>query len=346
MRAFVIEAPNRGAVRDDVPVPEPGPGEALVRPAYVGICGTDYHIFRGTFLSSYPLVSGHEFSGTIAAVGRNEAGWREGDRVTVDPTLYCGECYRCLRRQANHCERWGAIGDTRPGALAELVTVPIRNLYRVEDHERLDDAALTEPLACVVWGLERLRVRPGDRALIFGAGPIGCLMARMMALQPVADVVVVDVAEPKLDVARQLGARATYLSTADLAGQLDERSSGRRFDVVVDCTGVGPVIEGMFGFAAPNARIMCFGVASPDTEIRIRPFEVYHRDWEILGSMAINYTFGQARDLIASGRVDVRPLVTGVADLEDVAGILGRTKAAADLKVLVTPNGPSDPAPA
>lgn len=336
MKAFVITAPGAGEVRDVVK-PVPGGAEALVEPAFVGICGTDYHIYRGDFPTSYPLINGHEFSGTIAALGSNVDGWREGDRVAVDPTLYCGRCYRCLRRQANHCDWWGAIGDTVDGALAELVRVPIRNLYRVEDHESLDDAAFTEPLACVIWGIERLRVRPGDRALVFGAGPIGLLMQQMLALSPISDIVIVDVAQEKLAHAAALGASATFMAGPDLASQLEERSGGRKFDVVIDCTGLAAVIEGMFQFAAPNARIMLFGVATPGAAIRIIPFDVYHNDWEILGSMAINYTFRQARDIIAAGRIKVRHLLTGVAALDDVAGILGRAKAPAELKIMISP---------
>src|SRR5215210_3826138 len=190
MRAFTISAPNVGEIRD-VPVPRPDPGEVLVRTAFVGICGTDYHIYQGDFVSTYPLVNGHEFSGTIAAVGSDAAEWREGDRVTVDPTLTCGRCYHCLRRQANHCDNWGAIGDTTAGALAEFVRVPTHNMYRVEDHETLEEAAFTEPLACVVWGIERLRVTPADRALIFGAGPIGGLLTAMLNQSCSAGVTVV-----------------------------------------------------------------------------------------------------------------------------------------------------------
>lgn len=336
MRAFVITAPNAGEVRD-VPEPTPGPGEAIVQPAYVGICGTDYHIYHGSFTSSYPTTNGHEFSGTIASLGSPGARWRVGDRVAVDPTLFCGACYRCLRGQANHCDHWGAVGDTAPGALAELVRVPIRNLYRVEDHESLDDAAFTEPLACVVWGIERLRVRPGDRALVFGAGPIGLLMTQMLSFSPVADLVLVDVAAEKLARGTSFGARATFLAGPDLATRLDDRSGGRKHDIVVDCTGVASVVQEMFGFAAPNARIMLFGVTDPGSAVRISPFEVYHNDWEILGSMAINGTFQQARDLLASGRVAVGSLLSAVVTLDEVAGILGRPKAPNEAKTMVSP---------
>lgn len=336
MRAFTITAPNAGEVRD-VAEPQPAPGEVVVQPAFVGICGTDLHIFGGRFLSAYPLVNGHEFSGTIAAVGPDVTGWREGDRVAVDPTLTCGECFRCRRGQSNHCEQWGAIGDTTDGALAEAVRVPARNLYRVEDHETLDDAAFTEPLACVVWGIERLRIKPGDSALVFGAGPIGSLMTQMLALNGVGDLVVVDVAPEKLAVASRMGARATETSGADLAARLDDRTGARGFDIVVDCTGVPEVVQGLFRHAGPAARILFFGVAPRDAEARINPFDVYHRDWEIIGSMAINGTFGRARDLIASGRVGVRPLLTRVAGLDDVAHILATPKSPAELKVMIVP---------
>ena len=339
MRAFAITSPEHGEVRE-VALPEPGPGEVIVKVGYVGICGTDYHIWKGDFLTTaYPLTNGHEFSGVVSALGSGVTGWAEGDRVVVDPTLVCGECFYCLRRQANHCERWGAIGDTTAGALAEYVKVPARNLFRVEDHERLDHAAFTEPLACVVWGVERLRVMPGSRVLIFGAGPIGTMLTRMLSISCTADLAVVDTMSEKLDVARTMGAQATFVSGPDLREQLMDRTRGRGYDVVLDCTGVTSVIQGMFAYAGPNAKIMFFGVASPAAEVTVKPFDVYHQDWEILGSMAINNTFQQARDLLAAGRIDVAPLLTSVASLDEVAGILGRPKTPSELKTLIAPNG-------
>jgi threonine dehydrogenase-like Zn-dependent dehydrogenase len=119
---------------------------------------------------------------------------------------------------------------------------------------------------------------------------------------------------------------------------LRDRRSGRGYDVVVDCTGVPAVIAGLFPYAGPNARILFFGVASPKAEIPIKPFDVYHNDWEILGSMAINQTFQQARDLLAANRIDVRPLITRIAGLDEVADILGRPKSPTELKTLVKPN--------
>jgi threonine dehydrogenase-like Zn-dependent dehydrogenase len=340
MRAFAITGPSQGEVRH-IPMPEPGPGEVVVRVAYTGICGTDYHIWKGDFVyTRFPLTNGHEFSGFVDRLGPGVSGWREGDRVAVDPTLVCMACDQCQKRQTNHCRSWGAIGDTTPGAMAEFVVAPARNLYRVEDHERLDLAAFTEPLACVVWGMERLRtVLPGSRAVIFGAGPIGSMWTHMLATSPAAEVAVVDVADEKLVVARTYGATSTFVAGPDLAEQLRERTGGFGFDILVDCTGVASVIEGMFAHAAPVARFLYFGVAAPSARISISPFDVYHRDWEIIGSMAINTTFQRARDHLAAGRIDVAPLLSQVGTLEDIVGILSRPKTVTELKTLIAPNG-------
>jgi threonine dehydrogenase-like Zn-dependent dehydrogenase len=249
-------------------------------------------------------------------------------------------CYRCQKRQTNHCESWGAIGDTTPGAMAEQVLAPARNLYRVEDHERLDLAAFTEPLACVCWGMERLRgVLPGSRAVIFGAGPIGSMLSHMLASSPTSEVTVVDVMDEKLAAVRRYGATSTFVSGPDLAAQLKEQTHGRGYDILVDCTGVAPVIEGMFAHAAPVARFLYFGVASPSARISISPFDVYHQDWEIIGSMAINTTFQQARDYLAAGRIDVAPLLSRVGSLDEIAAILSRPKTPTELKTLIAPNG-------
>jgi threonine dehydrogenase-like Zn-dependent dehydrogenase len=341
MRAFAITAPSQGEVRH-VPMPEPGPGEVVVKVAYTGICGTDYHIWEGDFLyTRFPLTNGHEFSGFVSQVGPGVTTWKEGDRVAVDPTLTCMACEQCQKRHTNQCASWGAIGDTTPGAMAEYVLAPARNLYRVEDHERLDHAAFTEPLACVVWGMERLRgVVPGARAVVFGAGPIGSMWTHMLAHSPTSEVAVVDVAEEKLAAVRTYGATSTFVSGPDLAAQLQEQTRGRGFDILVDCTGVASVIEGMFQHAAPVARFLLFGVASPKARIAISPFDVYHRDWEIIGSMAINTTFQQARDHLAAGRIDVAPLLSRVGSLDELAGILSRPKRPTELKTLIAPSGP------
>jgi threonine dehydrogenase-like Zn-dependent dehydrogenase len=180
---------------------------------------------------------------------------------------------------------------------------------------------------------------PASHALIFGAGPIGSLLTGLLSASGTAEVTVVDVVDSKLEIARRFGASATFTTGPDLEAILHERRQGRGYDAVIDCTGVPSVIEGLFRYAGPNARIMFFGVAPPEAKIAISPFDVYHQDWEILGSMAINYTFQQAHDLLSSRRIHVQSLITSVVDLDDVGDILRRPKEAGELKTLVAPNG-------
>lgn len=129
MKALVIEEPNKAVVKD-VPYPKPGKHEVTIKVENVGICGTDIHIFKGEFLSPYPIIPGHEFSGVIDEVGEDVTSWKVGDRVTADPSLFCGECVFCLTNRGNQCENWGALGNTIDGSMAEYVKVPSRNVVK------------------------------------------------------------------------------------------------------------------------------------------------------------------------------------------------------------------------
>lgn len=338
MRAFMITGPSIGELMD-VPEPAPAADEVLVAPSHVGICGTDSHIFAGRFHTSFPLIPGHELTGTVVECHSSVRGWKEGDRVAIDPTLTCGACFRCQRGQSNHCESWGAIGDTVDGGLAEFVRVPARNLYRLRDDEDFAEATFTEPLACVVWGVERARVRAGDRALLFGAGPVGCLMAQLLLQAGVGELIVADIAEEKLAIAQEVSDAAIQLVHPELATELQGHTEGRGFDLVVDCTGSDSVIEHLVDYAGPGARILLFGVAAPDARTVVSPYLIYRNDWQIIGSMAINGTFGRARDLMMSGRLNVAPLITRMASLDDVPGIFAAPKPRAELKVMVVPRG-------
>lgn len=178
MKAAMIEAPGRALVTT-APEPEPGPNDVVIRVRAAGICGTDLHIFKGEYEAGYPLIPGHEFSGEVVAVGAHVERFREGDRVTADPNIACNRCANCQRNEPNQCKHLQAVGVTRDGAFAEYVVVPEGNVFSIGSIP-FDDAALIEPLACVVWGLQRVQVQVGDSALVFGAGPMGCLLVQSL----------------------------------------------------------------------------------------------------------------------------------------------------------------------
>ena len=336
MKAAYYQARRELDVRE-APDPEPGPNEILVRVAACGICGTDQHIYEGDFFPSYPLIGGHELAGEIVALGPQKypTALREGDRVAVDPSLFCGQCFFCQRAQGNHCLNWNAIGVTRDGGFAEYVVAPTANVYPVGDMD-LELAAFIEPISCVVYGLQRLRIPVGANAVIYGAGPIGLLMLQLVRHGGASTVAVIDLKEEKLKLAESLGANDAVPAGAGADDALREISP-LGFDVVVDCTGVPAVVEHMFVHVRRNGKLLFFGVNPPDARIPVSPYDVYQKDLEIYGSFALRYTFHDAFALLESGAVDVKPLLSDRFPIERFPEALALAGSGDAFKVQIQP---------
>ncbi|RAP77539.1 alcohol dehydrogenase [Paenibacillus montanisoli] len=328
MKALVMEQP-RVAVIKEVPYPAPKPGEVVIEVVRTGICGTDFHIFEGEFLSPYPLIPGHEFSGVIHELGEGVDGFAVGERVTADPSLFCGKCRYCLTNRGNQCENWGALGNTVNGSMAEYVAVPVRNVVKIPDGMSFETAAFVEPMACVVHAMNRLQLKAGQSVLLFGAGAMGLQLVQSLSRLGASGVTVVDVSTRKLEMALALGATEAVLANEQA------RLAGRRFDVVVDATGIPSVIERAFAYLGKTATYLQFGVTPKDASIQINPFDLYHKDWTILGSMAINYTFLNAFDWVKEGRIALEPLVSKVITLEETPAFLAQPKDPELLKVQI-----------
>lgn len=335
MRAAVVDAPGRLRV-GSIPDPTPGDGEVVVAVKACGICATDLHIAAGEFIARYPLVPGHEFAGDIVEVGRGVTDVRVGDRVAVDPSLFCGRCYFCRSNMGNHCLDWNGLGTTRPGGFAEFVAVPARNVYQLGalDHAQ---GAFVEPLACVVYGMRRLAPRAGDDALLIGAGPIGLLLLQTLRRAGSGRITVTDRRGDRLEVAARLGADATVRAGEDGLDELRELAP-LGFDVIVDASGVASAIEDHLALAKPGGKVLLFGVCAREDRIALSPFEVYRKDLTIIGSFALCYTFNPALMLLQSGAVDVRPLITHEFTLDRWPEALETVRnGVASLKVQIRP---------
>jgi 2-desacetyl-2-hydroxyethyl bacteriochlorophyllide A dehydrogenase len=315
MRAIVFDAPKRVALKQ-VPYPQPAPDEVIVRVMACGLCGTDRHLYAGDFPAHYPLIPGHEFSGVVAAVGSAVKRWHTGDRVIVDPNIACGECYFCRTAQINHCLNHQAIGVTRDGAFAEFVAAPARNVFAIGNPLSFEEAALVEPLACVVYGLRRLQLQTGDWVLIFGAGPIGLMLMQCCVRGGAASVTMVDLDEPRLAVARSLG--ATHAINAREQTTALEEIAPYGFDAVIDATGVPSVVEGGVSRVKSGGKLLLFGVCPEDAKISIRPFEIYRRDLSVIGTCALRCSFDPALELIQNGVVQVKPLLRPMVSLDEI----------------------------
>jgi 2-desacetyl-2-hydroxyethyl bacteriochlorophyllide A dehydrogenase len=305
MKAAVIFGVGRVEV-SSAPDPAPGPREVVVAVAACGICGTDLHILQGEFAPSLPVVPGHEFAGEVVAVGSGvEAvdGIAVGDRVAVDPSLYCGECHYCRRGRGNLCERWRAIGVTEPGGAADFVAAPVANCVRLPPELDVADAALIEPLSCAVHGYDVLRASLADHVLIYGAGTMGLIMMELAKRVGAASV---DVVEPNPD--RQQSARTLGCSHAAAgAGEL-ERPRG--WDLVVDATGAVAAIEDGLARVAPGGTFLQFGVSNEDAVARFSPYRIYNKEITVTGSMAVLHSFERAAELFATGVLDPGVLIS------------------------------------
>ena len=332
MRAIVFDEPNRVALKQ-VPYPQPASDQVIVRVMACGLCGTDRHLYHGDFPARYPLIPGHEFSGVVTEVGNAVTHWRAGDRVIVDPNIACGECYFCRNAQINHCLNHAAIGVTQDGAFAEFVAAPAHNVYAIGNALSFEEAAMVEPLSCVVYGLRRLQLQIGDAVLIFGAGPIGLMLMQCCKSGGASSVTIVDVDAPRLTMARAFGATHAVIAREQETALKEIAPYG--FDAVIDATGVPRVVESGVSRVKSGGKLLLFGVCPEDAKISISPFEIYRRDLSILGTFALRYSFDPALELIRNGVVQVKPLLRPMLSLEEIpARFEDRVRAKDALKIM------------
>ncbi|MCD8352270.1 MAG: zinc-dependent alcohol dehydrogenase family protein [Planctomycetaceae bacterium] len=333
MKAFVIVEPGKAELQD-VPKPEAGPGEVLIKVRASGFCGTDIHTFKGEHPSKYPLIPGHEFSGVVAEVGAGVTRFTVGAPVTADPNIFCESCYYCKQNKQIHCENIQVIGNTRSGAFAEYVTVPERCVFSAAGLN-LDQAAMAEPLGCVINAHNKIVIPLGGSVVIFGAGTIGLMHLLMAKRRGAAQVVVVDLKAEQLHMAETLGADQTYLSGIGTVAELRE-AFPRGFDVVIDATGAPKVVEMAIPLTAKTGTFMAFGACPINSKATINPFDLYYNDWKLIGSYALEKTLGQSIALLRSG-LNLEPLVGQRITLDDMPEWFDRfQKGATNNKIIVT----------
>ncbi|WP_410812114.1 zinc-dependent alcohol dehydrogenase family protein [Micromonospora sp. 067-2] len=329
MRAAVITAPGKVEVTT-VEDPTPGRRDVVVRVAACGLCGTDLHILQGEFAPTLPVVPGHEFAGEVAAIGADVTELAVGDRVAVDPSLYCHECHYCRLGRSNLCERWAAIGVTVAGGAAEYAVAPVANCVRLPEHVRTEDAALIEPLSCAVRGYDVLRSQLGAHVLIYGSGTMGLMMLQLAKRTGAASVDVLDLNAERLTTARTLGVSRT-------AAGADELDEPRGWDLVVDATGNAAAIQDGLTRVGKGGTFLQFGVADYAARAVIEPYRIYNQEITITGSMAVLHSFERAADLFAQGVLDPEVFISDRLSLDSYPEALNRFAAGTGRKIQVRP---------
>ncbi|MDR2390174.1 MAG: zinc-dependent alcohol dehydrogenase family protein [Planctomycetota bacterium] len=315
MKAFMIRKPHCAELAE-VEKPEAAPGEVLIKVAAAGFCGTDIHTFRGEYPSGYPIIPGHEFAGTVEKTGSGVTRFKPGDRVVADPNVFCESCFYCLRNQQIHCENISVIGNFRHGALAEYVTAPERCLFHSLGIDPLQ-AAMAEPLACVINAHNKAAVSVGGDVLIFGAGTIGLMHLMLARRRGAARTVIVDVKPAQLDLAKRIGADAAVLSDAGLSDTLSKLAP-RGFGMIIDATGVPKVVEKAITHLMKLGTFIAFGVCPMDSAVTINPFELYHNEWRLIGSYALQKNMDQSVAMLGDGKMSLSPLIGEVIGIGQV----------------------------
>jgi D-arabinitol dehydrogenase (NADP+) len=310
--------------------PEPGTGEVLIKVMASGICSTDIHILEGEYMGDYPVIPGHEFAGVVEQVGPEVSRIQVGDNVAVEPNIACDNCSYCLNNQQNFCENWQATGVTLPGGMAEYVVAPEKAVFNIGDL-KLEEGALVEPLSCVLHGIQKARIRLADNVLVLGAGPIGILLLQAVNFQGAGSVTIVELDQLRADAAQAAGADRTYRSLNEVPKET--------FEVVIDATGVIPVMSRTTGFVKKGGTILLFGVP-PKADVSFDAFTLFLKGITILTSFTSVRNSIQSIELLKNKRIDVSQLISHRLPLEEFGrGVeLIKQKRENVKKVLIIPN--------
>ena len=249
MKALLLEEYNKLSYTD-APDPEIGPDDVLVAVGACGICGSDVHGMDGsTHRRQVPIIMGHEAAGVIAECGAHVTGWKPGDRVTFDSTVYCGACHFCKRGAINLCDNRRVLGVScddyrRHGAFADYVAIPQRILYRVPDALPLEHAAMVEPVSVAVHAVERTPIALNDSALVVGVGMIGLLIVQALRTAGCGSIIAIDLEDNKLDLAKSLGADMGLRADAPgIEAAILDATEGRGADTAFEAVGITPAIQ-------------------------------------------------------------------------------------------------------
>lgn len=306
----------------EVETPQPKEKEVLIKVAYCGICGSDLDRYFKGKIHNFPQILGHEFSGIVEEIGAAVHSVRSGDKVAVAPLIPCGECENCQKGFPAMCTNYSFIGSREPGAMAEYVVVPEENCVKVPETLDLKEAAMIEPLTVAIHGVDRLDIRSGDRALVFGAGTIGLLTIAVLKARGLKEIIVIDINDHKLELAKKCGADKVINSTSQ---SLDEYfSENRKPHLVYETAGVSETQVDAIRYVETKGQVSFVGTSTKNVVLDPKVFEQILRgeitltgSWMSYSAPFPGYEWEAAMNYMAKENIDVKPLISGEYKLED-----------------------------
>ena len=333
---------NNSDVRlEEMPVPEIGPGELLLKVEASGLCGSD--VMEWYRIQRAPMVLGHEVSGEVVQVGAGVEQYKEGDRLVVTHHVPCNACHWCLSGRHTDCDTLHTTSFD-PGGFAEYLRIPQINVNRgvfpIPDHVGYDEASITEPLACVYRGQRRANLQPGQNVLVLGSGLAGLIHINLARALGAGRIIATDMVDYRLDAARKLGADVTFSAMEDVPARLQEANNGRLADLVIVCTGALPALRQALESVERGGTVLFFAPTAPGVSLPVPINDVFFRNDVTLTTTYAGAPadLATAMDMIASGRVQVGEMISHRLGLAEAGLGFKLTADAGDsLKVIIQP---------
>jgi L-gulonate 5-dehydrogenase len=316
MRSIYLKTPGEIGIKEALE-PIRKQNEALIKVKSIGICGSDVGAYRGTNpLVSYPRIIGHEIAGEVVEIEKNSNDIKVGDRVIIDPYIYCGNCYPCSLGRTNCCEDLKVLGVHIDGGMTELFAHPSELLHKIPDNIPWEQVPVAEPLTIALHAIHRLNVKEGEHVAIIGAGPIG-LLAALVALAYNATPILIDIVDERLKFANGLGIKHTVNPIkGDAVKIIKEITNARMAEAVIEASGSNIAIRNSIDYVAYAGRVAFTGWPKEDTMLPTGLFT--KKEIDIRGSRTSAGEFEEALKLISEGTIDVTPIISKVVSLKDI----------------------------
>ncbi len=320
----------------EYPVRNLNKGEVLVEVNNCGICGTDHHILSGKAFAKTPVILGHEVSGTVVDKAGNVNSVSLGDKVVIDPNIYCGTCKYCRKGKVSFCENHQALGVTMDGGFAEYSIVPAKQIYKLPNDFDLSEAAFAEPLSCSLRGIHQAEIKTGDSVAVIGGGSIGLMMLQLARLSGASKVILLEPIKQKREIAEKLGADLT-LDPSDhgsIKKLIDFTNGG--VDVAIECVGKSSTVEMSLEIVDKGGTVVIFGLAPLNEIAEINLAKIFKKEIRIHNSYLNPFTFDAAVKLLVSRKINVADLVSHQTSLENIKEIFFSKNLSGNIKIQVT----------
>lgn len=295
--------------------------ELVIKVDTCGVCGTDFHIYKGESIAKSNTILGHEFCGTIVD-NNNNSDFGLDDKVVIDPNIYCGKCYYCRNGKINFCVNHKALGVTEDGGFAEFCIAPSKQVYKIPNHISLSVISFTEPLSCCLRAINKSKIKPGDSVVILGYGAIGLLMLQLMRLQGVSKTILLEPVKYRQEIACKFGADFIFSpNDTDIKEKVWDITNGGA-DVVIECVGKPEAVSTCLDLVKCGGKIILFGVHPINSKIFINLHHFFLNELTICSSYLNPITFSSAIELLVNNKINVDQIPTERVNLEMLQTIL------------------------